>query len=249
MKYIGSKNKLAPQIIEVMAKDIAEADCYVEPFVGGANMIDKIKHPVRIGIDGNPYLIAMWQAIQKDWEPPDTITKEQYEWIKKNRDKNFFRKEFLGFIGHNCSFSGDWFAGYAGTNEPNRNRCLEAKNNILKQKELIKDVKFYFGHYKNAQRTRHVPYNPPAITKLKSKVLYYCDPPYYEGHAYKGSTYDFNHKEFWGWCRNRARKDIVYVSDYYAPEDFKLVWEQEVTINAHQNQQKQAVERLYVVGK
>lgn len=241
MKYIGSKSRIASEIISVMQADIDKASAYIEPFVGGANVIDKVNHPLRIGIDGNPYLIAMWQAIQKDWEPPETITKEEYEWIKKNRNKNFFKKHFVGFVGHNCSFSGDWFAGYAGTNEPNRNRCLEAKNNILKQKDLLKEVKFLYGHYKNCQKNRYVPFH----AKLTGRNVYYCDPPYYEGHIYKGSDYDFDHPTFWDWCRKRAIKDIVYVSDYYAPTDFQLVWEKEITVNAHQNQSKKATEKLF----
>lgn len=242
MKYIGSKSKIAEEIIEIMQPDIDRAAAYIEPFVGGCNVIDQVKHDTRIGCDGNPYLIAMWRAIQKGWEPPDTITKDQYQFIKHN--KRFFRKEFLGFVGHACSFSGDWFAGYAGTNEPERNRCLDSKNAVLKQKEKIKDVSFHFRNYKTTHKLE-----PWFNTRVNDFSVFYCDPPYFEGHEYKGSVYDFNHGEFWKWCRKRAKHGhIVYVSDYFAPDDFKLVWEKEVTINAHQTSKKTRVEKLYKLG-
>jgi len=239
MKYLGSKSKLAKYLIPFMEQDLAKARTYIEPFCGGCNMIDKIKHRDRIAADGNPYLMAMWNALKKGWIPPDTITKEQYEWIKANRANNYFAKHFIGFIGHNCSFSGDWFAGYAGTNEPDRNRCLEAKNNLLKQMEFLQDVRFYTHNYKYWDHPMFIQGN-----------LFYCDPPYYEGLEYRGSRWKFDHREFWKWCRETANKGaVIYVSDYYAPDDFELLWEMEITINAHQTQSKTKTEKLYRIGK
>ena len=56
MKYMGSKNRIAKHLIPIM---IAEADkhgitTWVEPFVGGANLIDKVPTRFkRIGYDIN----------------------------------------------------------------------------------------------------------------------------------------------------------------------------------------------------
>ena len=45
MKYVGSKNKLSKELVPIIQSYISsETCCYLEPFVGGANMIDKIKH-------------------------------------------------------------------------------------------------------------------------------------------------------------------------------------------------------------
>jgi len=238
MKYIGSKAKLAKYIIPFMEPYLEHADAYWEPFCGGCNLIDKIPDYPRRGkyaSDGNPYLVEMWKALQNGWQPPDLLTQEEYRAIKTLKDKSLIPPHYIGFVGHNCSFSGDWFAGYAGTGET-RNRCLEAKNNLLKQIQSLKRVFFY-----------HANYNSEDSLKFKNHVIY-CDPPYYEGFKYKGSEFDFNHEEFWDWCRKMSEHNVIFVSDYYAPPDFKLLWEKETTINAHQKSQKKATERLYVIG-
>ena len=60
MKYMGSKNRIAKHILPIM---LAEAKrlgytTWVEPFVGGANMIDKVPNSFkRIGIDYNLHTI------------------------------------------------------------------------------------------------------------------------------------------------------------------------------------------------
>ena len=48
MKYVGSKNRLSKQIAPIIQRYVIEkmihkGNGYWEPFVGGANMIDKIK--------------------------------------------------------------------------------------------------------------------------------------------------------------------------------------------------------------
>lgn len=41
MKYMGSKNRLAKEIMPIMLKERGQRT-WVEPFVGGGNMIDKV---------------------------------------------------------------------------------------------------------------------------------------------------------------------------------------------------------------
>ena len=41
MKYLGSKNKIAKYILPIMLENRGERT-WVEPFVGGANTIDKV---------------------------------------------------------------------------------------------------------------------------------------------------------------------------------------------------------------
>ena len=57
MKYMGSKNRIAKEILPIMLEK-RENRTWVEPFVGGANMIDKVQGK-RIGADINPYLIYL----------------------------------------------------------------------------------------------------------------------------------------------------------------------------------------------
>lgn len=66
MQYVGSKNKLSKELVPIIQSYIKEdTKGYLEPFVGGANMIDKIKHHNKIGCDIHKELIALLQYAQK----------------------------------------------------------------------------------------------------------------------------------------------------------------------------------------
>ena len=56
MQYMGSKARFAKEIVLALQKCINgnNVQLYIEPFVGGANIIDKIKCKERIGTDINP---------------------------------------------------------------------------------------------------------------------------------------------------------------------------------------------------
>lgn len=65
MKYMGSKNRLSKYILPLMLKYRKEGMVWVEPFVGGGNMIDKVKGE-RIGADSNKYVIDALVSIRDD---------------------------------------------------------------------------------------------------------------------------------------------------------------------------------------
>ena len=52
MKYMGSKNRIAKEILPIILEHKNNVRFYIEPFVGGANVIDKIDKSLnRIGFD------------------------------------------------------------------------------------------------------------------------------------------------------------------------------------------------------
>lgn len=58
MVYMGSKNRLAKCLVPIIQSYITEdTRGYLEPFVGGANMIDKIQCNNKIGCDIHKLLI------------------------------------------------------------------------------------------------------------------------------------------------------------------------------------------------
>ena len=61
MVYMGSKSKYADSIVPILQKLISDnkINIYIEPFVGGANIIDKIHCPEKFGYDKNAPLIAL----------------------------------------------------------------------------------------------------------------------------------------------------------------------------------------------
>lgn len=96
MKYMGSKNKIAGCIVPIITKDLRKYNYYVEPFMGGCNLLDKIQHPKRIGADSNEYLVALFQALQKGWLPPESVSEEEYFRLKKDETADKVLRAFVG---------------------------------------------------------------------------------------------------------------------------------------------------------
>lgn len=127
MKYVGSKNRISKDILPIMLDSRKGGQYWVEPFVGGANMIDKVDG-LRIGNDINYYLIEMWKAIQNGWIPPDSISKNEYDDLRYN--KEYRSPELVGFVGFNSSYGTKFFGGYARGKDAKgiyRNYTLEGK--------------------------------------------------------------------------------------------------------------------------
>lgn len=231
MKYMGSKRLLAKHILPIILNGRKSDQWYVEPFVGGGNMIDKVDG-LRLGADYNKYLIAMFQALQLGWLPPEHITKEQYYYIKGNKDENL---ALTGYCGFCASFCGKWFGGWANDYKKikrkdgtYRNYQIESRNNILKQLSKIEDLELVYSSYDELE--------------IPPNSIIYCDPPYKGKTKYKDA---FNSDKFYQWFRDKADEGhTVYLSEYSAPDDFILLWEKEhQTQLSNQNQKK--VERLY----
>lgn len=243
MKYMGSKAKHAEEIKDVIYKEIKnfESGSYVEPFVGGGNMICSISRVEfeRYGNDINPFLISMFQALQKGWIPPDSVDEQTYKLAMENSKLTFNatlqEKALIGFIGIGCSYSGKWFGGYARGNDNNgnpRNYCLESKKNVMKQMDKLTDVIFTSGNYWEME--------------FPSKSIIYCDPPYQNTTKYKDN---FDHQKFWVWCEQKAKDGHkVFVSEYNAPKNWRCIWQKEVNSSlTKETGSKKGVEKLFTI--
>jgi len=226
MKYMGSKRRIAKHILPIILDGRKRGQAYVEPFVGGCNMIDKVDG-WRIGADSHYYLIKLWRAVQNGWIPKDNYTEAQYNMIKRNPQA--YPEHIVGYFGFALSFGARWLGTWR---KDKNNDCVgEAYRSAIKQFKKLKGVEFY-----------NCPFDALIIP---NKALVYCDPPYRGTYKYNGTKYDSN--RFWSWCRRLVNQGhTVFVSEYEAPSDFKCVWSQE--INAGFNQKKyfkKAVEKLF----
>lgn len=115
MIYVGSKNRLSKQIAPIIQRYVIEkmihkGNGYWEPFVGGANMIDKIRCYRKCGSDTHPYLIALLKHVQQTTDDlPDTITEDEYNAVKAHPSN--YPDWYVGLVGF-CSFGGKWWGGY-----------------------------------------------------------------------------------------------------------------------------------------
>ena len=235
---MGSKNRIAKFILPIILKDREEGQYYVEPFVGGCNIIDKVDG-LRIGSDKNKYLIAMWKGLQEERERPHHIPREIYVESRteyNNKSNENYDDFMIGWIGWMASFNGRFYdGGYSGheAGKTKRDYISEQIRNTEKQIENIKGIQFYSCSYDELE--------------IPSNSIIYCDIPYKDTKQYSTSK-DFDHNNFWEWCRqmnNEGHK--VFISEYQAPDDFDCVWEKEVTNSMNTSKTYKPTEKLFTL--
>lgn len=229
MKYMGSKARHAKEMLPIILADRKPGQWYVEPFVGGANMIDKVDGN-RIGADCNADLIILLQAmaVYDYWVPPFKVDEETYK-ASKSCSPSVMRS----YIGFGLSYGGKWFGGYRRDSIGKRDYSFEAYKNYMTQAPKLCGVDF-----------RHSDYRDLVIPR---NSLIYCDPPYAGTTKYAAGGFD--HGAFWRWCEDRAGDGhTVFVSEYVAPDGWECVWEKTVNNTLTKDTgSKQGVERLFRV--
>ena len=236
MKYVGSKNRLSKQIAPIIQSYIDNMpDChgYLEPFVGGANMIDKIKCPCKIGTDVHKYLIALLDQVSETTDDlPDTITEEEYNAVRTNPFD--YPDWYVGLVGFCASYNGKWFGGYANGVKTKsgtiRNYTDEAIRNIRKQAPKLKGIFFACRDF---------------WTLGVGHMVIYCDPPYRDTTKY--ATSDFDYDKFYAWCKEMAKTNIVLISEYWMPEDgFECIWEGKLKCTLDKASRTDKTEKLFI---
>ena len=61
----------------------------------------------------------------------------------------------------------------------------------------------------------------------------YCDIPYKNTTKY--SVNSFPYDEFYKWAIEMAKDNIVLISEYDMPEEFKCIWQKETKVNFDSN--------------
>ena len=227
MKYMGSKARIAKYILPIILKDRNEGQWYVEPFVGGANMIDKVNGN-RIGSDVVPECISCLELIRGNLH---SLPKDATEFNEERYKNRCVSSPWLSpYVAFALSFGGKLWGGFRRDSIGKRDYVAEAYNNSVKQSPLLSGVHLVCSTYEGLQIPNH--------------SIIYCDPPYAGTTKYKD---DFNHDEFWQWCREKcAEGHQVFISEYNAPDDFVCIWSKEIQSGLNTNTTKKGVERLFV---
>lgn len=241
MQYVGSKNRLSKEIAPIIQSYITDDTvAYIEPFVGGANMIDKIKHHTKIGSDAHKELVALLKYTRDNSELlPTTIYEEEYIHVKNNKED--YEDWHVGLVGFCASFGAKYFGGYARGYKADgitpRDYPNEAILNLQQQAPNLQGITFECKSF--------LDYNP---TDYKNCV-FYLDPPYRKTLSY--STGGFPYKEFDNWAIELAKNNTVLISEYAMQEDkFKCIWSKEVKVGISSQgdiKNKNRVEKLFKV--
>lgn len=245
MKYMGSKNKIAKYIVNIIQKIIEDEKIitYIEPFCGGCNVIDKIDCKSKIASDKHKFLIAMFKNLNKIESLPEFVSKEHYSDVRDsfNKKENKYEDWYIGAIGFLASYNGRFFdGGYAKIVKTKintiRNYYDEAKRNILEQIPYLNDITFKCCDYSE--------YNP----KDYINCLFYCDPPY-KGTKQYGTSKNFDYEMFWKWAEDMSKNNVVIVSEYQAPDSWNCIWEKPIKRTINNNKTIDGIEKLFILKK
>ena len=228
MKYVGSKNRLSKELAPIIQSFITDkCNGYIEPFVGGANMIDKIKCNNKIGYDIHKQLIALLNYV-KDLNNilPLTITEDEYKLVSTNRDR--YDDWYVGLVGFCATFGAKYFGGYARGYKNDkitlRDIPAEGIRNLEKQRKNLKNIKFINSSFLDI-----------PIHDLKNYVIY-CDIPYKSTLKYNTEAFPYN--DFYEWCKIVSQNNIVLISEYSMPDDFECIWQKDVKVLIDSNKKE-----------
>lgn len=241
MVYMGSKAKYAGSIVPIIQKyiDDTHATTYIEPFVGGANIIDKIKCDERYGFDNCDTLIALLQTAADDFDKVmKSGSRELWDKGKAYRKDGIMPEDMtlaeigaMEFFASYCN--GGFPRGYA-KNTATRDYYNEAYRNMEKQAPNLKGIHFNCQNYWEL--------NPD----LAGAVIY-CDPPYQgtKQYGYKNAP-QMDYEHFWNWVRFMSAHNIVLVSEQSAPDDFEIIWEKPTVLRTtNKTNDFKATEKLF----
>lgn len=240
MKYVGSKNRISKELSPIIQSFITDETLYyIEPFVGGCNMIDKINHSSKIGFDVHSELIALLKFVSISGNlslVPKQISEGEYISVKDN--KHLYKEWYIGLVGFCATFGSKYFGGYArgfkSDNVTPRNMSNEAIRNLLKQSEKLSDIYLEKKSFFDICIDRY------------DNCVFYIDPPYKGTLKYK--TDSFNYDNFYRKCIELSKKNTILISEYYMPEElFECIWAKEHKSSLKIDNHKSTIEKLFIV--
>lgn len=234
--YQGGKKRLGKRIYKIIS--LIESDLlddpshkdtkiehkidYLEPFIGMAGvMIHFAKEESKrklYGSDINKDLILLWKELQKgNWKPPKKCCEKEYLKLKNSKKHSADR----GFIGIVASWGCMFFHAYRlKYGRESKNYMKEGHDALMKTVPYIKNIKFSCKSYED--------YDPKGL-------LIYCDPPYKNNKLNNQLFRNFDHEKFWEKMRKWSKNNIVIISEWCAPKDFKKIWSADSSVITNNN--------------
>jgi site-specific DNA-adenine methylase len=216
MRYPGGKSRFAGRIVDAMTPWLTET--FVEPFVGGFNMVPALPDGIRpLCSDLHPGIICLYNYMKAGWTPPNKLTCKEYYKLYADCD---WTNPMTAFASFGASFNALEWANFHGDGTLDVVRGTH--NHLMRSLSAMKRARFRICPYQEC--------NPPPGSVV------YLDPPYrgrslysteesradgYRGYVREES---FDHDAFYEWIA--SLKDVtVFVSEYALPTiPFEEVW-------------------------
>lgn len=205
MVYQGGKFKQSKEIAPIINNCIKanKIENYYEPFVGGANILDKVICNNLNANDIDSDLIAFYESIKAGELPLKTVSKEFYLNVKDNQDN--FPAATRGNIKYMASFGGKPWGGFGGIDKRSGKGHYESSlRNFERQIPVLKKTTFTSKDY-------------AEIDYGKNNFIC-CDPPYCNTTGYRGIKFDYD--RFYEWFINISKDNYVILCEYSAPKGF-----------------------------
>ena len=222
---MGNKSRIVNDILPIILQ-YNENNIFVDLFCGSCSVIQNV--PItyeRIANDKNKYLIEMLKSLANGKKYPNYIDKETY-----SHYRNIYNQERKGII----KLTDEQYAevGVIQKNGKSRDYITEQINNTLSQIPYFKGIEFYSKDYQEVE--------------IPEDSIVYCDIPYRDTKQYETSK-DFDYERFYNWCRENQDKYKIFVSEYFMPDDFKCIWQKEVTNSMNTTKTYKPTEKLFVL--
>lgn len=203
MRYLGGKTKVTKFLTSAIVPKLKGRTVW-DPFCGGLSMTLALsEHVPVLATDVHTPLISLYQAVANGWDPPDTVSPQEYKEAQTLSDTDPLK----AFVGFGCSFGGKYFGGYARDDKRNENYAQQTRN------VLLRDIPFLTSRGSSFAVQNFLQITPaPDDTDL----VLYLDPPYAGTTVYKGVDC-FDHGLFWSKVALWSRYTDVFVSEYSCP--------------------------------
>lgn len=216
MQYVGGKRRQSKFLIPLIESN-DNGQTYVEPFCGSLAVGGNLKWSGNLILsDKHEYLMRSWRYFYEHRPQYNyDFTVEQYDTMHKNKfNSNDWR---IGLYKFGLSFAGV----YTGTLA-----CHKRGVKVISHRD-VELIHEYANKVCNNLDNLNFKFSCCDYHELDipDESFVYADPPYVAGN--RRNQYGlgkFDHKEFWGWARNIAKRCQLIVTEFEAPEDFKPIF-------------------------
>ena len=231
MSYQGGKAR-ATFLLAVLNDPRFDGMDYLEPFCGYCHVMRRVvRKRTYTAMDNAPLLVRLLRAIQRGETLPTVKNRAEYKSLKFQRGITL--KRAVACYLH--SFNGKPWGGW----QPRTYQRSDGRIDDI----IASRLRYY-------ERLRQSPSFAAARIELRDYqslwprgALVYADPPYANTLDYRAR---FDSAQFWSTMRTWSRHNTVFISEYEAPRDFKVVASapKQVTLAGGQHQRTR-IEKLF----
>lgn len=267
---MGSKQRIADEILSAIYAHAKPTDTFVDLFCGGCSVIERVdpNQYRRIANDKNPYLVEMFRSLV------DKIDTDRNKTVEEMRDcisnggcprfpLHITKSVYSSFRSRYRKFENDptlsphpvdlrhigwvgWMGSFNGRFFSGGYAGHEVKIKSGATRDYIREQIDNTLRQIPALKGVEFHHEDYSDVNIPLNAIVYCDIPYRGTKQYETSK-NFDYDRFYEWCRQNRDKYQIFVSEYAMPDDFECIWEKSVTTTINPNKTLKPVEKLFKI--